>query len=76
MLKLTYARKRDRRDYVTVIGDPYGIRDLYIQLTKNYKCDDGSCIGAIKVTNLDGEDVTDRILIEPHYASTKLSNIG
>ena len=51
MLKLTYNRKNDPFKYVTVLGDPQGIWDLYWQLTHNYQPQDGSEIGEIKITN-------------------------
>lgn len=75
MLKLTYTRKSDLYQTVTVLGDEYGIRDLYWQLTQNYKAVDGTEIGYIKVTNLDG-DVIAEIMATPHDYSTRLSTLG
>ncbi len=63
MLKLEYARIRDRHQTVTVLGSPKGIADLYWQLTHNYTdMPDGTEIGFIKITNLDGADVTSRLV--------------
>jgi hypothetical protein len=55
MLKLTYNRAGDKFRTVTVLGDYEGIRDLFWQLTHNYNSADGTAIGEIVVTNLDGE---------------------
>jgi len=73
MLKLTYTWKSDKFKTVTVIGDAAGIRDLYWQLTNNYCSKDGTAIGSVKVTNLDGYDCTDVLLREPYTYSTNLS---
>jgi hypothetical protein len=73
MLKLTYARENDKFKTVTVIGDSHGIRDLYWQLTRNYQSTDGTKIGSIHVTNLDGIDCTESVLSRPHAYSTYLS---
>lgn len=73
MLKLTYNRKRDEFATVTVLGDAYGIRDLYWQLTYNYRPVDGTAIGSIKVSSLDGLDCTNVIMSRPELADTKLS---
>jgi hypothetical protein len=54
MLKLTYNRKSDKFQTVTVLGSPEGIRDLYWQLTHNYVAQDGTAIDKIIVSNLDG----------------------
>lgn len=75
MLKLTYSRKSDRFRTVTVIGDAEGIRDLFWQLTHNYTPKDGTAIGEITVTNLDGEDCTDQIMKNPHLKTSRLSHI-
>jgi hypothetical protein len=76
MLKLTYTYKNDKSNTVTLLGDAEGIRDLYWQLTKNYKAADGTEIGAIKVTDLDGFEIEKHlIMIEPHTYSTTLSSI-
>lgn len=75
MLKLTYARKSDRFQTVTVIGDAAGIRDLYWQLTHNYKAQDGTAIGSIEVFNLDGVNCTKDILSDPHGYSSRLSSL-
>ena len=75
MLKLTYTRKRDRFQTVTLMGDPIGIRDLYWQLTHNYKAQDGTEIGSITVSNLDGVDCTADFMTNPHANSTHLSSI-
>ena len=75
MLKLKYTKQKDKFQTVTVLGDSEGIRDLYWQLTKNYRCDDGTCIGEIRVLNLDGDDVTESILHRPWNNATRLSNL-
>lgn len=75
MLKLTYTRKRDRFQTVTVIGDAAGIRDLYWQLTHNYKAQDGSEIGSVNVFNLDGVEVTSTIMSNPHGSATQLNTL-
>jgi hypothetical protein len=73
MLKLTYNRSSDKFAEVTVLGSPEGIRDLYWQLTHNYsEHTDGTGIGNVKVTNLDGTDVTDSFISEPHQYGTRL----
>ncbi len=74
VLKLTYSRKADKYWTVTLLGDPAGISDLYWQLTRNYKAEDGTEIDNIKVTNLDGIDVTSTVLSHPHYDATWLYN--
>lgn len=75
LIKLTYNRKSDRFQTVTVIGDPEGIRDLYWQLTHNYAPKDGTEIGDIKVTNLDGEDCTKTLLAQPHLWASRLNEL-
>ena len=72
MLKLTYTRKSDQYQTVTVLGHPDGIRDLYWQLTRNYQCQDGTEIGTVKVTNLDGYDCTDHVLSHPFNDATSI----
>lgn len=75
MLQLKYSRQRDRFQTVTVLGDPEGIRDLYWQLTKNYECIDGTCIGDIRVFNLEGDDVTETVMHIPWRNASRLSNL-
>lgn len=73
MLKLTYARKNDKHQKVTVLGDDDDIRDLYWQLTHNYKAKDTTTIiGNIVVCNLDGEDVTQYVLARQSQMHTEL----
>ena len=57
MLKLTYTRKSDILQRVTILSNGEGIRDLYWQLTHNYKCQDRTEIGNITVYNLDGDEI-------------------
>ena len=76
MLKLTYTRKSDEFQTVTVLGDAEGIRDLYWQLTHNYKAQDGTAIGAIRVTDLEGRDCIAEIMTRPHSVATRLSRIN
>lgn len=76
MLKLTYSRKSDRFRTVTVIGDAEGIRDLFWQLTHNYTPKDGTAIGEITVTNLDGADCTKTLMTTPHTMASRLSNVN
>ena len=75
MLKLTYSRKSDKFQTVTVIGDAEGIRDLFWQLTHNYKPVDGTEIGSIKITNLDGDECTREVMPRPHEFATRMSSI-
>jgi hypothetical protein len=75
MLKLTYTRKNDEFQIVTVLGDAEGIRDLYWQLTHNYKAQDGTEIGVISVTDLDGRDCIAEIMTRPHSVVTRLSRL-
>lgn len=75
MLKLTYTRKSDRFLSVTLIGDAEGIRDLYWQLTHNYKAQDGTEIGSIAVFDLNGVDCTASVMTNPHGVSTRLSSL-
>lgn len=75
MLKLTYTRKRDKYLHVSVLGDAEGIRDLYWQLTHNYKAQDGTEIGSVSVKSLDGYDCTDSILSRPFENDTQLSRL-
>lgn len=72
LLKLTYSRASDQHQTVTVLGDPDGIRDLYWQLTHNYKPIDGTAIGNIEVRNLDG-DVAAKVMEDPCRYATNLS---
>lgn len=74
MIKLTYTRENDPHQYVTVIGDPEGIRDLYWQLTYNYRPVDGTKIGTIFLTNLEGDKIT-ALATEPYAKDTRLSNL-
>ena len=77
MLKLTYNKKDDPFQYVTVLGDPEGIRDLYWQLTHNYQPLDGTGIGEIKITNLDGVELnTKEFLQNPFGQMTSLSSFS
>jgi hypothetical protein len=75
MLKLTYFKANDKFQFVTVIGDAEGIRDLYWQLTRNYKSTDGSRIADVKITTLDGQNVTAHVINQPHEYSTPLSKL-
>lgn len=75
MLKLTYRRASDKFQTVTVIGEAEGIRDLYWQLTHNYAPQDGTAIGVIMVTNLDGIDCMSDVMTRPHSVSTRLSKL-
>ena len=74
MLKLDYNKKANSYQWVSVIGDADGIRDLYWQLTRNHHPHDGVAIGEVEVSNLDGRILTeDEILQKPHVYSTALS---
>lgn len=75
MLKLTYTRKADKFQTVTLLGDALGIRDLYWQLTHNYKAIDGTEIGAIEVFDLDGNRRTEEIMTNPFGAQSRLSSV-
>lgn len=74
LLKLTYHRESDVHTWFTVIGDPYGVRDLYWQLTHNYSAVDGTKIGKISVQNLEGVDVTETFFHHPYGAASQLHN--
>lgn len=74
MLKLRYSLKRDPSQYVTVLGDPAGIRNLYWQLTHNYMARDGQEIGAIEVTDFDGNNMTASVMSNP-FACSHLSTM-
>ena len=73
MLKLTYTRASDKHAEVSVLGSPEGIRDLHWQLTHNYSEEtDGTGIGNIKVSNLEGVDLTDEYVSQPYQYMTRL----
>ena len=73
MLKLTYTRASDKHAEVSVLGSPEGIRDLHWQLTHNYSEEtDGTGIGTIKVSNLEGVDLTDEYIREPYAFCSRL----
>lgn len=75
MLRLRYTRASDAHQYVDVFGDPDGIRDLYWQLTRNYKSCDGTAIGDVRVYNTLGIDVTEDILSNQHGANHHTSSL-
>lgn len=77
MLKLTYSRRTDDHATVTVLGDAAGIRDLYWQLTANYKeRPDGAGIGKITITNLEGTVLTPHtVMTTPFIYDTNLSRL-
>lgn len=71
MLKLTYTKQSiEGTDDVTVLGDVEGIRDLYWVLTHSLK------MTRVKVTNLDGTDITDTVMHSPYLRCTNLSTIN
>ena len=73
MLKLTYTRASDKHAEVSVLGSPEGIRDLHWQLTHNYSKEiDGTGIGTIKVSDLEGNSVTDEYIQEPYTFCSRL----
>jgi hypothetical protein len=75
MLKLTYCRKSDKYQTVTLLGDVYGIRDLFWQLTHNYRAVDGTEIGDIVISNLEGTVISHQDLMSiPFVYSTYLSS--
>ena len=74
LLKLRYTLARDPHQHATVFGDPEAIRNLYWQLTHNYKAQDGQEIGTISVFNTDGIDVTDSVMTRP-FASANVTTI-
>lgn len=76
MLRLVYTKKRDRFQEVSVLGDASGIRDLYWQLTHNYRAQDGTEIGGVKVFDLHGRDCTADVMTNPHGVSTRLSTLA
>ena len=78
LLRLSWRRKNDKYLRADVVGDPEAIRDLYWQLTHNYKAVDGTEISEIKIHNINGEEVGIKDLMsQPHscvYPSTTLEN--
>ncbi len=54
LLKLTYSIARNPYKRFVFISDAEAIRNLLWQLTRNYRAYDGTAIGNIEVTNLDG----------------------
>lgn len=66
MLRLKYTLKNDEFQWVSVLGDAEGIRNLYWQLTQNYAPRDGQAIGTIVVLDMDGHDVTEQVMTNPH----------
>lgn len=75
MLQLRYSLKQDKYQYATLLGDPDSIRHIYWQLTHNYKPQDGTAIGEIKVLTLDGTEVTGQVMRNPHGCRMALSNL-
>ena len=75
MLRLTYTRKQDKYQKVSLLGDAEGIRDLYWQLTHNYKALDGTAIGRIQIFDLEGQECTASIMTRPHAVSMPLSTL-
>ena len=67
ILVLKYTRQADPFMFATVMGDPESIRDLYWQLTHNYKSTAGTVIGTITVSNLAGCDVTHDFQCNPYW---------
>lgn len=65
LIRLIYNRKKDPAQFVTVLGEPAAIRDLYWQLTHNYSAKDGTAIGTVTVTDMNGKDCTNQILQSP-----------
>ena len=65
LIKLVWKRKSDKFQGGMVIGDPKSIQDLYWQLTHNYKAVDGTEIGEIIVSNLDGYPMSN-IMTDPY----------
>lgn len=72
LLRLTYNRKSDPFVMFSVLSTPDAIRDLYWQLTHNYKGQDGTEIDTVKVTNLDGFVITN-IMSEPYMHASCMS---
>ena len=68
LIQLTYERQSDEFHTVKVIGSPKGIRDLYWQLTHNYKAQDGTRISNVKVIDLDGHIIQD-VMVNPYQGS-------
>lgn len=64
-LRLTYTRAKDPTQFVSLYGEPAAIRDLYWQLTHNYKAQDGTEIGSVDVFDQSGNRKTDEILTNP-----------
>lgn len=68
MLRLTWKRESDNFCFGFVLGDPESIRDLYWQLTHNYKANDGTKIGIIEIHSLDGQLVDIKELMSNPYS--------
>lgn len=75
MLQLRYSLARDPNQYATLFGDPDAISNLYWQLTHNYQPKDGQAIGNIHVFTMDGTEVTETVMTNPHGASRPLTTI-
>jgi C-terminal processing protease CtpA/Prc len=75
LIRLTYTRQKDPTQFVTVLGEPAAIRDLYWQLTQNYSAIDGTAIGKVTVTDMNGKDCTDKIMHSPFSIPTPSTTI-
>ena len=65
LIRLSYTRAKDPLQVVTVLGEPLAIRDLYWQLTKNYRANDGTAIGQVRIADMNGKDCTSLIMTQP-----------
>lgn len=75
MLQLRYSRARAPHEYVTLMGEPEAISDLYWQLTRNHHATDGTAIGEVRVFNLQGEDVTATVLSSPRAGMAPMCTV-
>jgi hypothetical protein len=69
MLLLRYSKNAERGQFVTVMGDPDAIRDLYMQLTENHAVTDGAAIDQVNVLDMVGTDVTARVMGKPRTSA-------
>lgn len=74
LLKLEYCIKISPHKRFVFISDAEAIRNLLWQLTHNYNSHDGTAIGELTVSNLDGVVINcEEILASPFRWATNLS---
>lgn len=76
MFILEYNFKRDKYQFVKLLGDADGIFNLYWQLTRNYCASDGTAIDEIIVKDMEGHYIDMNMGISYiRSQGTQLSNI-